>query len=456
MQKALTGFFKDVIRRPSLYLFVVLIIFSIDRHTRYEVTEIKANGPFASDVYEYYSFLPEYFLDYEQIPGINFHTSKRTIGMAIMYSPAFLVGHCVALSTGATPDGYSWPYQSAVRWGSIIYCLTGLFLCRKSLLVFFSEAVTAISIICIFFATNLFFYTYGQGEFPHNYLFFLNAAVVFFTLKWIRENRPFFLLLISFALGMITLIRPTGILAILFPLLYNVRSREDLFSRIKYIFANDLVTFLSCLLFLLPLIFQMLVWKVYQGHFIRYSYGDERFFFGDPQIINFLFSFRKGWLIYTPIMVFSLVGMIFCRNRIKEFYPFMPLYFLLTVYILSCWWDWAFGGSFGCRALIESYAFLIFPFAAFVASLWHLRKDSFFQKNLVRLTMLFVFYLFIQLNLFQIWQYKYGRIHYNGMNWFTYKRVFLKDISTEESNALQPYYTSPDLEKMKRGEDRNQ
>lgn len=456
MFKLLTHLYKDVLRRPSLYLFAFLLVFSIDRHSRYEITENKPNGPFASDVFDYYTFLPEYFLDYEQVPGINFHTNRRTVGMAIMYSPAFFVGHCVAKYTGETADGYSRPYQWAVRWGSIIYCLIGLFLCRQTLLVFFSEAVVAISLVCVFLGTNLFAYTYGTGEFPHSYLFFLNALFIFFTLKWIRDEKPVFLLWLSFTAGMITLIRPTGLLVLLFPLLYNVHSWNDLLSRVRYAFKKDLFTFLSFVLFFLPLVLQMIIWRTYQGQFVKYTYGDERFFFMDPQIYNFLFSFRKGWLIYTPIMVFSLVGLIFCRKRIIEFYPFLPLYFILNVYILSCWWDWAFGGSFGCRALIESYAFLIFPFSAFVAALWHARTDQRFLQYFVRICMLLVFYLLIRLNFYQTWQYKYGRIHYSGMNWVTYKRVFLKELTTEEINALAPYYTLPDLEKMKSGKDRNQ
>jgi hypothetical protein len=39
-----------------------------------------------------------------------------------------------------------------------------------------------------------------------------------------------------------------------------------------------------------------------------------KFYFLDPEIISGLFSYRKGWLIYTPVMAFGLVGMFFTRK----------------------------------------------------------------------------------------------------------------------------------------------
>jgi hypothetical protein len=453
--KYLQLFLKDILKRPSLYFFVFVIIFSIDRHHRYESSIDDENGPFYSDVFEYYSFLPEYFLDFKQVPEQNFKTTKRTVGMAVMYAPAFFVGHWIAQYTGDVDDGYSPPYHWSIRWGSIIYCLLGLMFCRKNLLLFFKDPIVVIALACIFFGTNLFYYTYGSGEFPHSYLFFLNSAFIYFTLRWIREERSFFLLLLCLAGGMITLIRPTGIMVFLFPLLFNVTSTKAFKERIRFIFKKWLITFLAALLFLMPLLFQALIWKKYQGHYIYYSYRDEHFFFNDPQVVNFLFSIRKGWLIYTPIMIFSLAGIILSKNRLKEFFLFLLIYFILNVYVLSSWWEWSYGGSFGCRVLVESYAFLIFPFAVFVSWFWQFKKENKFRRNMIRVPLIFMFYLLIELNLFQTWQFKYGRIHWSGMNWETYKFVFLREITTEEANYLDTRFTPPDTERMKRG-DRDQ
>jgi hypothetical protein len=445
--------YHDILKRPSLYFFVFLIIFSIDRHHRFESSKKSdAPGPFYSDVFEYYTFLPDYFLDVRLMKELNPATNKRTIGMAILYSPAFFVGHAIAGLSGEVQNGYSEPYQWNVRWGSIIYCLIGLFFCRKNLLFFFKEPVVLLALICVFFGTNLFYYTYGWGELPHSYLFFLYSLFAWFTLKWIVQNKHFYLLPLGLVAGMIVLIRPTGVLVFLFPVLFNVVSFRDLFARIRYLFEKPLVLGGSVFLFMAPLIFQMLIWKKYSGHFIYYSYGEERFFFNDPQIVNFLFSFRKGWLVYTPIMVFSLAGIILSWKTLRSFFPFLLGYFTLTVYVLSSWWEWSYGGSFGCRALIESYAFLIFPFSVFVAWCWELEFSKFLKYGL-RLTLVLIFYFCIELNIFQTWQYKYQLIHWSGMNKETYKYLFFREnVSREERQYLYTRFTPPDPEKMLKGE----
>ncbi|MBK6776976.1 MAG: hypothetical protein IPG74_14450 [Flavobacteriales bacterium] len=53
-------------------------------------------------------------------------------------------------------------------------------------------------------------------------------------------------------------------------------------------------------------------WKVYAGSFFWDSYqnpgeGLDIFY---PHIHNFLFSFRKGWLLYSPLIALALLGFI--------------------------------------------------------------------------------------------------------------------------------------------------
>ena len=446
-------FVADVLQRPSLYFFVFLIIFTFDRHHRFEFHPDEKMGPFFSDPAEYYRYLPDFFIHGANESEQSIRSNKRTIGMAIMYAPSFFVGHLMAKHSGEPMDGYSWPYQWTIRWGSIIYCILGLIYSRKSLLLFFREPVVAISLACIFFGTNLFLYTYGNGEFPHSYLFFLNAAFIYYSLSWIRNKKQGLLILIFFIGGMITLIRPTAVFIFLVPVLFDVHSLADFIDRLKYFFRKPKILSLSILVFAIPLLAQMLIWKRFNGHYIFYSYGNERFFFNDPQVVNFLFSFRKGWLVYTPIMAFSLIGMIQTKWKLKPFFPLIIIYFTVVVYVLSSWYDWAFGGSFGCRVLIESYAVFIFAFATFVSWCWYDLRLKSWVKNSLRAVLIIIFYLLIRLNIFQTWQSKYVVIHWNGMNKEVYKYVFLKPgLTKEEYKIVDTMLTKLDTEKMLRGE----
>lgn len=446
--------FPPILKNTSFYFFIFLIIFTFDRHHRYEAsTNPNKYGPFESDVAEYYSFLPAIFYQNDSASTLNFKNNKRTIGMAIMYSPAFLVGHIIATQTGDIKDGYSSPYKWSIRWGSIIFCIGGLLFCRKSLLLFFKDEIVTISLASIFFGTNLLYYTYSSGEMPHSYLFFLYSAFIFICLKLILNKKQKNLILIGLLGGIITLIRPTDILIILFPLFFKVHNFNEFKNRIKIFFSDLFVLSISILAFLLPLLLQMVLWKQYVGTFIYYSYANERFFFNDPQIINFLFSYRKGWLLYTPIMTISIVGILLSKKQLNDFFIFLIVFVPLNIYILSCWWDWSFGGSFGCRALIQSYAVLIFPFAAMISWFWQLGKKKKFLNEISKTGITLLLFLLIKANLIQTMQYKWLVIHWSGMNEITYKYIFLReDLSAKELDYIRSTPTPPDIEKMRNGE----
>ncbi|MCA0429691.1 MAG: hypothetical protein LCH32_04245 [Bacteroidetes bacterium] len=428
----------------SLLLFIFIIVFTFDRHERYEITTNPSLGPFEYDVGEYYSFLPKYFYGDEQSIANNFLNNKRTIGMAIMYFPAFIVGDVIARTTGERIDGYSPPYQSSVRWGSIIIVIFGLLICRQNLLRFFSDKVTLLTLVVIFFGTNLFYYTYCTGEMPHGYLFFLYSTFIYYCFKWLIDKKKNSIFILSIIASLIILIRPTDFLILLFPLLFKVNSFKELKERLIYLTSAKLNFFISVIIFLIPWLIQVYFWKKYNGNYFFYSYGKERFYFNDPQIFNFLLSFKKGWLIYTPIMVFSLIGIILSSKYFKQMFYFLLIFNILNIYILSSWWDWGYGGTFGNRALIQSYSILIFPLALFIKQISLVFKSKKMVNQILFLCGLIVLWFCIKLNLFQTWQSKYHIIHWSGMTKEAYKYVFLKETLTkQESEYLYKYLIKP-------------
>ncbi|MCA6364328.1 MAG: hypothetical protein IM638_14920 [Bacteroidetes bacterium] len=446
--------YDHLCRKASIYFFAFLIIFTFDRGNRFKALPVNTDfGQFESDVAEYYLYLPVFFYGTPEEITANFKANKRTLGMAIMYTPAFLVGDFIARQTGEKLNGYSPPYQKALRWGSIIIVAAGLWFTRKSLRMFFSEPVVMLTLFAIFFGSNLFYYTYGTGEMPHSYEFFLYAVFVYLSLRLILHHQNRNLLWLGIIGGMIVLIRPTDFVILLFPFLFKISTWTDFTSRIKLLTSRRLLLLGSILLFAIPLILQMMIWKKYIDSYVYYSYGKEHFFFNDPQIANFLFSYRKGWLLYTPIMLFALTGILLAWKRLVEFRYFLIIFMVLNIYILSSWWDWGFGGSFGCRALIETYAVLAFSMAVFINWCFTLFSKKLVLKLAFRSVVLVLLYLLIELNLLQTKQYKYLIIHWGGMNEKAYKHVFLRERL--EKGELEYYHNyivkEPDLEKMIRG-----
>jgi hypothetical protein len=109
-----------------------------------------------------------------------------------------------------------------------------------------------------------------------------------------------------------------------------------------------------------------LFWKWQSDLWLVYSYGEETFDFKHPHLLEFLFSYQKGWLLWTPLTLFALIGgfIYFGKQSWKALVWFvLPL--LLIVYILSSWWCWTYGSGFGQRPMIEYLPFIALGFAFF-------------------------------------------------------------------------------------------
>lgn len=413
--------------------------------------------PFINDVNNYYSYLPAAFIhkdlsfsfpnNYWMTPGPKGNKiAKGTMGMSILYSPFFGIACLHAALTGDEINGYSQPFSFWIHFGTLLYALIAAFFLLRSLMEFFKPIISLISYFLILFGSNYYYYLLGQGELTHSYLFMLFSVIVWLTLKWHKKPEGKTLVGISMLCGLVTLIRPTDLLIVLFPLLYGVYGFDSLKAKLKILGDNKLSLLLACILFFVPLLPQMIYWKVFSGSFLFFSYGSEEgFFFNDPQIINVLISFRKGWFIYTPLAVFMVMGIVGLWKSKKNLALPISLLFGLTLYIVSCWWDWWFGGSFGHRAFIQYYALLVFPLALMIN--WASKKWwKFFP---FAGAMIFI----IGLNIFQTAQFRHSIIHWEAMSKEAYHYVWAKKgLSAEEYKEAESLLIRPDYKGARKGQ----
>jgi hypothetical protein len=169
---------------------------------------------------------------------------------------------------------------------------------------------------------------------------------------------------------------------------------------------------------------------VVTGSWVFNSYQNtEGFDFLQPHFINVLFSFKKSWFVYTPIIIFPIIGIILLRKYNKPiFFPIL-IFFLTNFYWLgskSAWWE---GGSYGMRYFVESYAIMAIPLGY---TLTDIGKRKWIVKGLAYILMLF----FVLLNLFQTWQYLVAIMPEERMTSAYYKAIFLKTHVTAEDAKL--------------------
>lgn len=354
------------------------------------------------DVCGYYYYLPAIFI-YKDLKNIAFHTDldkkygyqgggfyaalplrepklpaesevrvmKYSSGMALMYAPAFGVGHVMAKFWGYEVDGFSKPYQIAIGVWSLLWSFVGLFFLRKILLkANFSDETTAFTLILYVLATNYLNYAAIDNAMTHSYIFTLYAILLYLIQKFEgnKLSQTYLTALgMGLCIGLSVLARPTELIVILLPLIWGVAGFKDISPRLSFLKQHISKIFLTALVIIAIGMIQLLYWKYTTGHFIYNSYGPEdKMDWWRPHIIDGLFSARKGWLVYTPVMTFALLGFILMYLKRRVYFWSISILTLLFMYISFAHNIWWYGGGLGQRQMIQIYPMLAFPFAAFV------------------------------------------------------------------------------------------
>ena len=408
----------------------------------------------------YYAYLPALFIfddvslektemspqNYDRFyapqPGkVRGHIMKTTMGVAVLQAPFFLVAHTYAIISHHYADGFSQSYRKMALFSAIFYCFFGLVFIRKTLRYFFTDIAVSLVLVTIFAGTNLYYYTLYEGAMSHVYSFFLISVFTYLTVSWHRIPSAWKLLLLGLVLGIITLIRPVNLCITLFFLLYKDASQISYADKFRLFFSKWKIILVAGLLFFLALLPQFAYWKYTSGSWLYYSYGAETFFWFKPKIWLGLFSYQKGWLVWTPVMWFAIVGILFLRKKDKSLLWPVIVSLVVYIYIIFSWWCWWYGGGFGMRAMIDVIAFLAIPLAAFFQYIM--------RHKMIALPILGLWFFFLAMNQFQTHQYVVGKLHWAGMSKKVYWMMFINDYP--EGDFVQ-YIQEPNVEKAMQGE----
>lgn len=290
--------------------------------------------------------------------------NKTFPGLALLYAPFFFIASLIAWIGGFVCDGYALPYQMSIALAHVVYLMLGLRAMYETLRSLKIGLKTSLCLVLILlFGTNTWYYTLYDHSVGHVFSFFLCALVCRNVIRYFQAKNTFYFSVSLVLLSLLVSIRPTNAMMVLFlPLLAKLAGtvlKTDLIAYLKS-WSEQWKTALSCIAIvsLLPLI-----WFWQTGNFVVYSYGEETFDFLHPHFLAFLFSFEKGWLLWSPaifLMLILSVLILFKKDSRLVLGLFIPL--LLVVYVLSSWWCWTYGDGFGQRPMIEFLPFIVLVF----------------------------------------------------------------------------------------------
>lgn len=368
---------------------------------------------------ELYSFVSEerngFYVKYE-----DKYVNKYPAGTALLQLPFFLFEYWTSTTDKKEMNGYEHGFQTSVFHASLFYLFMALFFLKlflkelkvKIWIIFFIQLLIALG-------TNVTFYTYFDSSFSHVYSLFAINAFVYFSYKYFNSGMLKYFIWACVFFGLILNIRQVNLLVI-FILPFVAGSWVNLKQKVILVFTKPKVLLIGIGLLFSIVFIQFYLWYLQTGDWVVYSYQNESFDFSKPHFIDILFSYKKGLFLYTPI-AFVTVMCSFWLLAKKKYYLFATwtAFFVLITFILSSWWSWFFGCSFGHRAYIEFYGIMFIPFALFLNKI----------KTWIGLLLLPVCLLTIPLNLIQSYQYSKYILHWIDMDKEKYWKVFLE---TEE------------------------
>ena len=322
---------------------------------------------------------------------------------------------------GADINGYSFFFQVFTGLGALLYLFLGLiFLNRVLKSQQISNKAVSLTLIAILFGTNLFYYSMWQPTMSHVFSFFAMNGFLWYTSRAIQEWNIKTAAWMGLFLGLTCLIRPSNaVVLLLIP--FMARDGNGLQRFFKMAPANKRAIFLLLVICLFILSIQGVLWYIQTGRFFVWSYRDEGFHFRSPEIMNVLFSFRKGLFVYTPLLLVALFGLLPLIARKRLQFISLAGFLIVSTYVVSSWWNWYYGDGFGLRAFIDYYG----VFALLLGLLINMCRTRLGEVLVIVLLTLFVF-----VNLVQTWQYTHLVIQPNSMNATKYKYIFMRTDSS--------------------------
>ena len=306
----------------------------------------------------YYSWLRSIIIDHDinfqneysfyniTEPNTKFNTPRNvySIGPAIFWTQAFVWVHQIFRS-----DGFMFPYQFAVGFGDVLAVIAGLGILYRLLTRYFNRRISLLTIVSIAFATNLFFYGSLDTVNSHSISFFI--ATIVLTLFLTRRSP----LLLGVFIGLLSL----------------VRSQDAVFLFLVLPSLNFIEIAQGIGGFIIGFSPQLIAWQALYGTFTKSPYIDQDHYFDifHPKLPEVLFSPNNGLFFWTPILIFSVVGL-FLSTFPKQVPKLLFLAIIIVAwYAIASWSFWWQGASYSGRMFVSLLPFLAFGLGSFLSNL---------------------------------------------------------------------------------------
>lgn len=309
-----------------------------------------------------------------------------SVGPAILWAPAFLVSHGVALVLQQPTDGFSYLYEAPLLLLSIAYGFVGILLIYQVAAGMFSRFAAFVAILGIWLGTNVVYYMGISPSASHVLSLFTSGLFVYLWWRGRNGRRPLAWFVWGLSAGLMALVRWQDVLLAILALFdwiavwraETLRSKgvgetaasprapttvESSVPSRSALVGGGVLFVMGMALAFAP---QMIAWQYLYGAPLTAPQGSGFFQFTRPEILNVWFSTKRGLFSWTPLVLLAVVGFVplYLKNRVLG--ASAVVIFLASSYVNSIVNDWWGGEAFGARRFIGLMPFFALGLAALV------------------------------------------------------------------------------------------
>ncbi len=332
-----------------------------------------------------------------------------SVGPALLWAPAYIPIHLLALALGLPHDGFSYLYEAPPLFLSIGYAFIGILLMYRVAAGMFSRWAALVAVLGVWLATNVVYYMGVSPSASHALSMF---AVSLFLYLWRRTRvnrtlRQWFLLGLS--AGLMTLVRWQDLLVALLPLFELIggwqqeSKTSSSLSALRASLAAGLVFMAGLALAFSP---QMAAWQILYGSPLTAPQGSGFFYPLRPEMWNVLFGLKRGLFTWTPLVLLAVIGFfpLYRRDRLLGLSCVVIL--LAETYVNSIVYDWWGGEAFGARRFIGLMPLFALGLAALVDAL----RPQFSRSVVAAALGIFIIWNMLFILQYDLWLHGIGHI----------------------------------------------
>jgi len=386
-----------------------------------------ANGGarFSIDDKKYYSYVKSLVIDgdldfqneYKQF-GVrdNYHLFHRTKagrppnlyppGSMALWLPFFILIHlllkAIALfDPGLLTNGLIQSYKNAVGLATIFYACLAFLIIYRMAKDYVKRSLVLVSVLLFILSAFLIYYIIFAPLMSTVCEAFMATLFIFFWLKQSKSKSISLQFIFGLTGGLLIFIRTTLGIFLILPLIDTIKrffysKNYKSWSSIKRNLWLSIYLLIGVILGAAPL---LMVWKAVYGEWIV-SFSRYFPWLTSPYIMQVLFSWRHGLISWSPIILFSLLGLLILTFKHKHIGLGFIAIFLLTLYINSSTTAWHGDGAFGARRFASMACIFSFGLAFFLQWI----QSTLGKKGLLIIVIFFSF--LIPWNLLLLYQFE--------------------------------------------------